>query len=279
MSLCLSGVWVYPESRSTHVPPACVLGTVENSGWDRLILSNWSHDLSKCSHWGEAVLSFISQLVQINSVYSTPKCILDLPSAQAQATISCPLGHLLMWPLHLLPIYSLQSMASTIFLSLSSVQDPCFDSCKVFLALLMKYDSSRRMHSLPWWSRKFCLTPSVPTICGFQECCFLWWATWDIWEWAMSSTGCSHGISSLHSICAHGDQYPGLLGQRGLPGCWISVIMLDKPGSNWNKLATLFAMDCWLLWWLLARWKIVRARSLVSLSHLYFRAYYTTWLS
>lgn len=54
-----------------------------------------------------------------------------------------------MWPLHLLPIYSLQSMASTIFLSLSSVQDPCFDSCKVFLALLMKYDSSRRMHSLP----------------------------------------------------------------------------------------------------------------------------------
>lgn len=72
VSRCLSGVWVYPESRSTHVSPACVIGTVENSAWDRLILGNWSRDLSKCSHWGEAVLSFISQLVQSNSVYSTP---------------------------------------------------------------------------------------------------------------------------------------------------------------------------------------------------------------
>lgn len=95
------------------------------------------------------------------------KCILALPSAcplppaQAQATISCPLGHLLTWSLHLLPIYSLQSTANTIFLSLSSVQDPCFDSCKVSLALLMKYDSSRRMHSLPCWSWKFCLTFSA----------------------------------------------------------------------------------------------------------------------
>lgn len=42
-------------------------------------------------------------------------------------------------------------------------------------------------------------------------------------------------------------QCPGLLGWRGLPGCWISVIMLDKPGPNWNKLVILFAIDCWLL--------------------------------
>lgn len=103
---------------------------------------------------------------------------------------------------------------------------------------------------------------SPPTICGFQEGCFLWWTTRDIWEWVTSSNGCRHSISSLHSICAHGDQYPGLLGWRGLPGCLTSVIMLDKPGSNWNKLVTLFAMNCWLLWCLLARWRIVRARSL-----------------
>lgn len=79
---------------------ACVTGTVENSGRDKLFLSHWSHDLSKCSQW-LASLSCLCQSVKGNSVYSTPNvfwiCPLSacqLPSAQDQATISCPLVHL-----------------------------------------------------------------------------------------------------------------------------------------------------------------------------------------